>query len=37
LRYLLGFRGAALSANALAVGATRDGGSIATYLAALMP
>ncbi len=37
LRYLLGFRGAALTANALAAGATRDGDAIATYLATLMP
>jgi hypothetical protein len=37
LRYLLGFRGAALTANALAVGATRNSDAIATYLAALMP
>jgi hypothetical protein len=37
LRYLLGFRGAVLTANALAVGATRDSDSIATYLAALTP
>ncbi len=37
LRYLLGFRGVALTANALAIGATRDGDSIATYLTALMP
>jgi len=37
LRYLLGFRGAALTADALATGATRDGDAIATYLVALMP